>query len=462
MRIRKYDFNYSRRVFLEKTLMGAATAGVIAPLWPLIAKGSDLSKAYPDELLSIEGYTKGKIKTGDVITAQNVEYAKDLMDPIMYQQVKTMGRRITIVPSTTDVTQLYPKDYLEATLRNKGRAKQDEHGNIWMNNGEPWAGGNPYPEAQTGLEALANLTLSWGRHDYALSAIRDWDIAPDGNLAYQYDFMWAEFNTTGRLGKEGSVWRGRKDLLRFNTTWFTAPQDANGTSFLSVWYYDQRKFPELQGYLPAFRRVRQFPTNQRFEPLVPGLTLFLSDAWASGDPLLTWGNFKILGRKPHLGAISRNWYGARHPNWEKPVHGGPKNQTFFDTFMELVPEVIVLEAEPVGYPRSPVSKKRVWIDVRNMVFVAHVTYDRRGEMWKSFEPAYCQYVDGGAVYKETNGSPVWSWVHVMCHDIQSNRLSRYLPVKNVKSGYRTEFDEGGRDVVNSYFTPQAIRLLGAA
>ena len=85
---------------------------------------------------------------------------------------------------------------------------------------------------------------------------------------------------------------------------FTSPQEQAGSSFLSKWYYDQREFPELYGYLPLFKRVRQFPTNQRFEPLVPGITLHLSDAWAAGYPMLTWGNYKIVGREPHLVAVS--------------------------------------------------------------------------------------------------------------------------------------------------------------
>src|SRR3546814_19241630 len=88
------------------------------------------------------------------------------------------------------------------------------------------------------------------------------------------------------------------DLLRLQSVWFTAPQDTADSSFLSTWYYDQRKFPDLYGYLPAFRRVRQFPTNQRLKPLLPGITLLLSDAWAAGTPMLTWGKYKIVGRTP--------------------------------------------------------------------------------------------------------------------------------------------------------------------
>ena len=82
MRIRKFDFDHGRRTLLEKTIKGAAGAGVLAPMWPHAARGGDVSKAYPDELLSIEMYTKGKIKPGDVITAANVEVVKDMLDPM--------------------------------------------------------------------------------------------------------------------------------------------------------------------------------------------------------------------------------------------------------------------------------------------------------------------------------------------------------------------------------------------
>ncbi|MBL6616274.1 MAG: DUF1329 domain-containing protein, partial [Reyranella sp.] len=292
MRIKKYDFNYGRRMLMEKVARGVSTAGVLAPLWPLIGESADVTKAYPDELLSIEALTKGKIKPGDVVTADNVDVVKDMLDPIVYQQVKTMGRRLNIVESTKDATKLFPHKYLMASLKNKGRAKMDADGNTWTDDGSPWIGGLAYAEPKTGLEAMANLTLSWGRHDYTQYPIPTWSIGPDGNVAYKYDFVWAELQVTGR--PDGTVFQGKKDLCRYQSVWFTSPQDTAGSSFLNVWYADQRKFPDLYGYLPAFKRVRQFPTNQRFEPLVPGVTLFLSDAWAAGDPLLTWGNYKII------------------------------------------------------------------------------------------------------------------------------------------------------------------------
>lgn len=462
MHIRKFDFNYSRRKFLEKSLMGAASAGVLTSLWPMIARSesglTNIGKAYPDELLSIEMHTKGKIKPGDVITADNVEHVAHLLDPIALEQVQTMGRRIHIAETTTDITKLYPHDYLEATLRNYGQAVFDNKGNVRTKDGGPWIGGSPFPDPQTAREAAADITLAWGRNDWQMSATRDHDITPSGDIAYQYDFVWTELQATARA--DGRQLFGRDDILRYNATWFSRPDDVNGTAYLNTWHYDQTKFPDLLGYLPAFRRVRKFPTNQRFEPLVPGMVLFLSDAWAAGDPMLTWGNYKIVGRKPMLGAQNAaNFMGGRD-NWEKPVHGGPKGQTFHDTWMELCPECIEIECEPVGYPRSPVGKRRTWIDVRNQCFIASVTTDRKGEVWKSFEPQFAQYSNEHETFTK-GGSPAWSWTGVMIYDRLDGRMTRYYVAKEVQGGYRTTFETNDeRDVYNRYMTPQALQRLG--
>lgn len=462
MHIRKYDFDYGRRALMEKTAKGAAMAGVLAPIWPMIANADtpDISKAYPEELTSIEVHTKGKIKPGDTVTADNVEHVAHLLDPIALKQVKEMGRRIKIKESTSDVSKLFEEPFLEATLRNRGKAIVGSDQNIWYEKeGEPWKGGIAFTDPEDGYQALANGTLSWGRHDYSQYAIPDWDISPDGSIAYQYDFVWSELQVTGR--PDGKVFNNETDKTRYQSVWFTAPNEQSGTSFLSTWYYDQRKFPDLIGYLPAFKRVREYPSSQRFEPLVPGVTFFLSDAWAAGDPLATWGNYKIVERKPMLGAIQDNWY-PEDDNWLAPTHGGGKGNTFWDTTMELIPECIVMEAEPTQYPRSPVGKKRVWIDVRNQEFCAYVTYDRKGELWKSFEPGLSQYKTDKHEQKTAKGHTLWTWTYVMSHDVQTNRMSRIRQAKEVAGGYKSAWDiDSDVDVYNKYLTSQAMRRLGA-
>jgi hypothetical protein len=457
MYIRKFDFDYSRRTFMNKVAMGAG-GGVLASLASTIANSGEVSKAYPDELLSIEMYTKGKIKPGDKITANNVDVVKDLLDPICYKQVKEMGRRIKIREAPRDVTTMFNHKYLELTLKNNGRAKFDDTGNLWMDGqaGKHWEGGMPFLDAKTGQEACSNISNSWGRHDYSQYPIPCWSINPDGSLGYKQNLIWFELQTTGR--NDGVIFKGFKDKLRLNTALFTGPNDVKGSSFLSVWYYDQRKFPDLYGYFPAFKRVRQFPTNQRFEPLVPGMALHLTDAWGAGDPMLTWGNFKIVERKPMLGPQGGNWMGGYTDDWSAPFHGGPRGETFFEKTFELIPEAIVWDSDPTGYPRAPVGRRRTWSDARNGTMTTQVTYDRRGELYKQIEFGTGQMKNDRAVIKDADGNPDWSWHCAQFHDIQVNRITLIRHYREM-DGYKSLFIDDG-SAYDRYMTTSAVARLG--
>ncbi|MDT0636004.1 DUF1329 domain-containing protein [Spectribacter hydrogenooxidans] len=457
MHIRKYDFDYGRRMLMEKAAKGIGSAGVLTSLWPMITKADtpDIKMAYPEELTSIEAHTKGKIKPGDVITADNLEHVEHLLDPIEVIEIREDGRRIKIQETTTDMTDLFEDPFLEATLRNQGRAMVDSDGNVWdQKKGNPLRGGLPFVEPDDGYQAQANINLSWGRHNYQQYGVRDWDLGPDGELQYQYDFVWAELQVNAR--PDDTSWNGETDMLRYQSVFFTAPNEQSGTSFLNTWPYDQRQFPGLIGYLPAFKRVREYPTNQRFEPLVPGITVFLSNAWAAGDPLATWGNHKIVERKPMLGAARGAW-AKDDPNWEPGVHGGPQGKTYWDSVRELVPETIVVDLEPTGYPRSPVGKRRTWFDARNFTHVLSVDYDRKGKVWKNWDAGYAKY-EG---MKTPEGHTPWSWAYVTSHDIQSGRMSRFHQAKEVTGGYKSEWGTDGDTAYDKYLTTQAMRRLGA-
>jgi len=458
MHIQRFDRDYSRRKFVRDMAAGVLSTGVLAPLWKVLAKDGDASAAYPHELLSIDEYTKGKIQTGDTISADNVEHVRDLLDPIRYKQITQMGRRLKIVPTTTDIMRLSPHDYLEATFRNKGKARFDDNGNVVTQEGKPWIGGNPFPDPRSALEVYSGLTLSWGRHDISLYATKEYDVAPDGKVDYYYESVWVELAPVGRVTVDPKpYWPGHEDKLRYQTVLFVKPYEVSGTSYLNIWPYDQNKFPELYGYLPAFKRIRRFPTNQRFEPLIPGSALYLSDAWAAGDPFLTWGNYRIIGRGPSLAGISGGW-NADHPNWEHKTHGGPKNKSFWDTDVEFVPEAIVVDAEPVRFARAPISKKRVWFDARTFLPIGMVSFDRKGQIYRSFDGTYSLYEQGDNRKVMDGKNPYWSWTHVHAHNIQTNRITRLEQVKEVSGGYRMRVND--QSVYGQFLTRNALRRLG--
>lgn len=457
MHIRKYPKGFTRRHFLQ-TMGAGFTAGVLAPLWDVIAADGDVTRAYPDELLSISEYTNGKIKAGDVLDASNVDLVKDLLDDITYIQISQQGRVVDLYDTTTDVMQLNPRNYLEATLSNRGQARFDDKGNVVTKNGEPWIGGNPFPDAKTAQEVLAGHTISWGRHDVSFYCVHETDMDGEGNQLYEYQFLFIEYMPVARINLDPKPYLpGHEDKLRYNTILFTYPNDVKGTSLLNIWPYDQSQYPDFFGFLPAFKRVRRFPTNQRFEPIIAGSTFFLTDAWMTGDPYLTWGNFKLIGRQPFLGCVHRAWNGHRDPNWYHDRAGGKTGRKFLRLPMELVPEVFVVELEPVGYPRSPYSKKRIWFDARTLTPLVMNSYDRRGQVWKQWEGSFDTYEKDGARWDGGQSIPYWSWTHVHSHDIQSDKISVLEHVRQI-AGYEERVDDPA--VYDQFCTQAAIRRLG--
>ena len=361
------------------------------------------------------------------------------------------------MPQTRDLYRLNPHDYIEATLRNAGRARFDATGNVVTEAGKPWIGGNPFPDPKSGVEVFAAATLSWGRHDVSLYAVEEKDLDPKGRLAYEYEAVWVEHQPVARITLDPKPYQpGHKDKLRYQTILFVTPKDVRGTSFLNIWPYDQNQFPDLYGYLPAFKRVRRFPTNQRFEPLITGNTLYLSDAWAAGDPFLTWGNYRIVHRGPYLAPVADSWNPA-HPNWRHGTHGGAKGLTFWNTEAQLVPEAIVVEAEPIRYPRAPVSRKRVWFDARTLTPLTMVSFDRRGEIFKSFDGAFSLYDIGGRQVLD-GARPYWSWTRVHAFNVQTNRMTRLEQVREISGGYRMRVNDPS--LYNKFLTVSALRRLG--
>ncbi len=459
MKVARFDRGYSRRKFLADASKGVLSTGVLMPLWQAIASEGDITKAYPDELLSIEAYTQGKIKPGDEINAGNVEHVKDLLEPIRYEQILHQGRKLTVRATTTDIMKTSPWEYIEATLANAGKARFDDKGNVVAPDGRPWIGGNPFPDPKRGIELFAAQTLSWGRHDASFYAIKVNEVNPDGDVGFTYAGGWAELSPVARVVMEPKpYWPGHENRLRYQSVFFTEPFIYRGTSFLNIWDYDHSTFPTLYGYVPEFRRIRQFPTDQRFEPLLPGSSLYLSDAWAAGDPLLTWGNYRIVGRGPFLAGLSGDW-GGTNDNWEHGTHGGAKGKSFWNASVELVPEAIIVEAEPVKFARAPVSKKRVWFDSRNQVVIGMVTYDRKGQPFRSFDGAYTVYEEGDR--KVMDGQhPYWSWTHVTASDIQTGRVTRLEQVRDIEGVHRSGANDP--EMFEHYLTQSALMRLGAA
>ena len=64
-----------------------------------------------------------------------------------------------------------------------------------------------------------------------------------------------------------------------------------------------------------------------------------------------------------------------------------------------------------------------------------VTFDRKGQVFKSFDGAYSVYEANGK--KVMNGkNPFWSWTRVHAFDAQSGRMTRLAQASNCRAAIR--------------------------
>jgi hypothetical protein len=86
-----------------------------------------------------------------------------------------------------------------------------------------------------------------------------------------------------------------------------------------------------------------------------------------------------------------------------------------------------------------------------------VSFDRRGEIFRSFDGAYSLYEKGDKRVMDGE-HPYWSWTRVHAHDIQTNRITRLAQVSEIDGGYRMQVNNP--EVYDQYLTRAALRRLG--
>jgi hypothetical protein len=119
----------------------------------------------------------------------------------------------------------------------------------------------------------------------------------------------------------------------------------------------------------------------------------------------------------------------------------------------------VCEMEPVMYPRSPYSKKRIWYDARTLNPLTMITYDRQGKVWQQWEGGFDLYQrPQGVEWGEGVPDQFWAWTHVHAHDLQSNRMQRFQLVREITGGFKTDVDKP--QLFGDYCSMTALRRLG--
>ena len=93
-----------------------------------------------------------------------------------------------------------------------------------------------------------------------------------------------------------------------------------------------------------------------------------------------------------------------------------------------------------------------------MRYPPEISYDRRGEIFKSFDGAFSLYDKGGKQVSE-GAHPYWSWTRVHAFNVQTNRMTRLEQVQKVSGGYRMQVNEP--KLYDRFLTVSALRRLGS-
>jgi len=386
MKNRDYkEFNYfdhwTRRNLLKAAGVWAG-AGILQPLFPLIGAGKSIAAAYPEEVLSIEKYTKGRVKPGAVISKDNADLIKDIAPEGLMVELQR-GGQIKIAETTMQPDAVNPKFWVEATLRNKGQAMLDKKGQLWTKDGKPWIGGDPFPEPTTALEAIWNYTFNPRRYDDLRVPSKIVTTDASGSVLRRDGAIYMQIQTAGRLVVDPKpILPKYKDEIHRTLLSITYPFDVYGLAVASTIYYDAAKLPDTDLYVPSLRRTRRVPSTQRFEAASPYSTYYTSDLDLQNDPVLTW-SWTLAGRKPMLGPSPSN-LGARAKGATKDDFVFPDNdQKFPRSTWELRPEMLLVDGVP-HLEGANYSKKRMYVDgIYHRSQMADL-WDMAGKLWKFF------------------------------------------------------------------------------
>jgi hypothetical protein len=441
----KYFDHWSRRNFLKKA--GAfAGAGLLQPVLSLIGSGKSIAAAYPDEVLSIEKYTKGKVKPGMIISKENAELIKDISPEGLIVELQR-GGQIKIAETDVRPEAINPKYWIAATLRNKGQAMLDKKGQLWHKDGRPWIGGTPFPEPQDGLEAIWNFKFNPRRFDDLRRISQIVTLDSGGTVVRRDGGIYMQIQTVGRLVVDPKpVLPNYKDELHRTLLSLTAPFDVYGLAVGSTIYYDAAKLPDTDLYIPTLRRTRRVPSTQRFEPASPYATYYTTDLDIQNDPVLTW-SWKLAGRKPMLAPSTSN-VGARAKKFTKDDFiFPPSDEKFPRSTWELRPEMLLVDGVP-HIQGANYSRKRVYIDGIHQSAQLTDIWDMAGKLWKFFV-----FITGDTGVSDNAGGSAPDLTGIVFADLQRDQHSNVNFFNKVGD---IDFKVNAGLTIEDWITPSAM------
>ncbi|WP_420598039.1 DUF1329 domain-containing protein [Neptuniibacter sp.] len=373
---------------MKKTLLTLAIGSVMAagvqaaPIAEEIVKGSFFP--YDNGVPAVDA-----VKVGMVINAGNVDSVKEYLDPAMYQFIKN-GDYEMKVGETTDFR--LHQSYVDATRKYAGDVTLGEKvGEI----SAPGAG-RPFPQEPSMDDPRAGEKLAWNfKYGYnwgdsaAISPFywqyRDMN---SGKVERQVKFNFNFLNFTRRTQDEPfpEITPNPSDLFRATYVQVLEPYDVKNTQLLIQRYEDDLKRDNAYLYLGFQRRVRRLSTGQTTDAFL-GSDIMIED-FEGFNGRISDMNWTYKGTKNILLPM----YNHNDMELDTEIHKdddgyqmiafGGKGGCFPNITWQLRKTHIV-ESDPID-PNHPVGKRVHYMDAQTFILPRNITYDRKGDLWKTF------------------------------------------------------------------------------
>ena len=329
------------------------------------------------------------LKPGLVIDQSNVEKFKPVLDPATVEFVSKGWTTITVGETTS--FDLHP-NYVQATRDGLGKVKLGaKSGEI-----EGFIAGRPFPEEPSMDDPRAGEKLAWN-YKYGYNWGDNAAIAPfywkykdmnSGKLERTIKFNFHFLNFMHRVNQEPlpEITPNPSGLFRAIYVQALEPFDVKDTQLLIHRYEDDLKRDSAWLYLGFQRRVRRLASGQ------------VTDAFLGSDVMIE----DFEGYNGRINDMEWTYKGTqdmlvpfynhndlklaeedKEPDGYQFVEMGDKGNCFPQVTWQLR-KVYVLENKPKDI-NHPISKRVHYIDAQTFTIPRTLIYDRKGDLWKSWQ-----------------------------------------------------------------------------
>jgi len=329
------------------------------------------------------------IKAGMVINQANVDSVKDVLDPAMYQFIKN-GDYEMKVGKTTDFA--LHKSYVDATRQYAGETKLGEKvGDISGS-----IAGRPFPQEpsmddpRAGEKLAFNYKYGYNWGDSAAIKPFYWKYrdmkSSKVERTVKFNFHFLNYNHRTQQEPFPALTPNPSNLFRAIYVQVLEPFDVKNTQLLIQRFEDDLKRDNAYLYLGFQRRVRRLSTGQTTDAFL-GSDVMIEDFEGYNGRIsdMKWtykGTKNLLLPMYNHNELELDNETHKDKDGYKVVAFGGKGGCFPNITWQLR-KTYVVESEPVD-PNHPISKRQHFIDAQTFTIPRNITYDRKGDMWKSW------------------------------------------------------------------------------